>query len=235
MAKFAPHTPPIMGGSFSWDNPPQTGHPGEDYNCRCFAEPYIRGQSEFANQVLVLADTDNPYQWTNVDFSLHFYLGEGRGLSLSQTGHLNGIIEYYFYTLDRYDAVNAQIIEEARQREGIFGYHFDSTYEFRPYLYVFGGGTVSGVFTGNVRRDAGMMYINGEVEYFYDDTFTDPLSVRETIRGTSEPEAAYFLERIITDGFGSAFPMRGYWKTKFEAQALLNRRGSTYFWNSNDH
>ena len=26
------------GRVFSWDNPPSTGHPGEDYNCRCWAE-----------------------------------------------------------------------------------------------------------------------------------------------------------------------------------------------------
>ena len=24
---------------FSWDNPPPTGHPGYDYNCRCGAAP----------------------------------------------------------------------------------------------------------------------------------------------------------------------------------------------------
>lgn len=28
------------GKIFSWDNPPPTGHPGEDYGCRCTAEPY---------------------------------------------------------------------------------------------------------------------------------------------------------------------------------------------------
>ncbi|MCW8915521.1 MAG: phage minor head protein [Magnetovibrio sp.] len=26
------------GKKFSWDNPPEGGHPGEDYNCRCWAE-----------------------------------------------------------------------------------------------------------------------------------------------------------------------------------------------------
>lgn len=40
------------GRIFSWDNPPNTGHPGEDYNCRCTAEPYTRGESEFAYQTL---------------------------------------------------------------------------------------------------------------------------------------------------------------------------------------
>ena len=28
------------GKVFSWDNPPPTGHPGDDDNCRCVAEPY---------------------------------------------------------------------------------------------------------------------------------------------------------------------------------------------------
>lgn len=27
------------GKIFSWDNPPSTGHPGEDYGCRCEAKP----------------------------------------------------------------------------------------------------------------------------------------------------------------------------------------------------
>lgn len=34
------------GRIFSWDNPPETGHPGEDYNCRCTAEPYYGSQHE---------------------------------------------------------------------------------------------------------------------------------------------------------------------------------------------
>lgn len=28
------------GRIFSWDNPPPVGHPGEDFGCRCTAEPY---------------------------------------------------------------------------------------------------------------------------------------------------------------------------------------------------
>lgn len=28
------------GRIFAWDEPPTTGHPGEDYNCRCRAVPY---------------------------------------------------------------------------------------------------------------------------------------------------------------------------------------------------
>ena len=28
------------GVIFAWDAPPPTGHPGEDFGCRCIAEPY---------------------------------------------------------------------------------------------------------------------------------------------------------------------------------------------------
>ncbi len=28
------------GKIFSWDDPPSTGHPGEDYGCRCWAQPF---------------------------------------------------------------------------------------------------------------------------------------------------------------------------------------------------
>lgn len=36
------------GRIFSWSVPPDTGHPGEDYNWRCEAVPYVDGQTEFA-------------------------------------------------------------------------------------------------------------------------------------------------------------------------------------------
>jgi len=29
------------GRVFSWDDPPDGGHPGEDYNCRCWADPLV--------------------------------------------------------------------------------------------------------------------------------------------------------------------------------------------------
>ena len=31
---------------FRWDSPPNSEHPGQAYNCRCFAEPFITGVSE---------------------------------------------------------------------------------------------------------------------------------------------------------------------------------------------
>jgi len=36
------------GQIFSWTSPPEGGHPGEDYNCRCWAEP-VKGQASKIN------------------------------------------------------------------------------------------------------------------------------------------------------------------------------------------
>lgn len=34
------------GQRIAWDDPPEGGHPGQDYNCRCTAEPDLRGLLE---------------------------------------------------------------------------------------------------------------------------------------------------------------------------------------------
>lgn len=33
----------LEGQTFSWDSPPDVGHPGQDYQCRCVAVPVIEG------------------------------------------------------------------------------------------------------------------------------------------------------------------------------------------------
>lgn len=38
----------LEGKIFSWDDPPEPGHPGEDYQCRCVALPYIEALADIA-------------------------------------------------------------------------------------------------------------------------------------------------------------------------------------------
>lgn len=38
----------LEGKIFSWDDPPEPGHPGEDYQCRCIALPYIEELADIA-------------------------------------------------------------------------------------------------------------------------------------------------------------------------------------------
>ncbi|MFO1242541.1 MAG: phage minor head protein [Rickettsiales bacterium] len=218
------------GKIFAWDNPPPTGNPGEDYGCRCVAEPYVEGKSEYAYQTLTSVIADAPNKWTDYDLTRHFYLGGGRGVSLSEIGRKKGLINYYFYTLGKYNDVNAQIIDSARRHLGEeFSYSFSNSYGFRDYLYVFGGGVVDGIFVGTSDYQNGMIIVKGNVEYFYDDVFTDSLSIRELYDNDPRPEDMLWIEKITQFG-GSYFPIKDYWKTKFYAEARLNWETSIYHW-----
>ena len=218
------------GKLFAWDSPPDTGHPGEDYNCRCIAEPYVAGTSEIAYQTIIShVDTSRP-KWSNIILTWHYYFGGGQGIELWRMGHLQGVIDFYFYKLGRYDAVNNQIIQAARERTlGEFGYHFDGSYGFGDYLYVFGGGVVSGLFSGTSRMRGNMMVIEGTVEYFYDDTFTDPVSLRENFGGSSNPENMNWVEQITEFG-GTHYPIADRWKTAFYAEVHPDAHSSIYHW-----
>lgn len=39
--RVRPEHAALEGQRFSWDSPPAPGHPGQDYNCRCVALPYV--------------------------------------------------------------------------------------------------------------------------------------------------------------------------------------------------
>ncbi len=78
------------GKIFSWDTPPAIGHPGENFNCRCTAEPYY-GISYTLHQHIIRPIVDaiqnhlaKTPKWNNTDMSLHFYTGNGSGVSLTQ-------------------------------------------------------------------------------------------------------------------------------------------------------
>ena len=42
----------VDGQVFGWDSPPEFGHPGEDYQCRCWAEPILPEEMAFQAQLL---------------------------------------------------------------------------------------------------------------------------------------------------------------------------------------
>lgn len=224
------------GRLFSWDIRPSTGYPGEELNCRCKAEAYIKGESEFAYQELVFAANDATPKWKTLDFLKHHYFGNGRTVLLEQIGHLSGLINHYFYSVvrdgkDSRSRVNSQIIEAARNKGwGAFSYVFNNSYtELGDYLWVFGGGTISGVFNGNVHPENGMLVIQGNVEYRYQDTFTDLVNARQRIsHGTSNPEEASILTLLATDFYGVYFDILGSWKTQFSSEVKENRQSSVY-------
>lgn len=219
------------GKIFSWDVPPETGHPGEDYNCRCTAEPYVRGESEFAEQAFITPPLDQPLEWDDYNFLSYFIYGNGVALTLSETGHLAGVIDYYFYTLGKYDRINAQIIDEARNHSsGGFEYFFYGAADFEPYLFSIGDATVAGLFSGTVLYQDGTMYIQGNIHYKFFDTYTDLAGERERLIGTSDPSVATPEMLNDTEYGGTYFDILGIWNTTFIAEAKKEEASSRYQW-----
>lgn len=80
------------GKIFAWDNPPETGHPGEAYGCRCRAEPYVQGESEYAKQSLITIVDEGLNRWQWPEFLQYFYFGNGQPITLWAIGHLREIL-----------------------------------------------------------------------------------------------------------------------------------------------
>lgn len=70
-----------------WNDSPD---PGEDFNCRCWAEPLKRVVG--LKQELANADKDASKKWTSLEFLKHFFFGGGSEVTLSETGYLGDII-----------------------------------------------------------------------------------------------------------------------------------------------
>lgn len=123
------------------------------------------------------------------------------------------------------------VIAARKHASGVFSYDFNNSYdEFENYLFVFGGSIVSGVFTGAVRHENGMMYIQGNIEYHYTDTFTDIFDQRQRAIGTSEPSAATRQMLEDTEYGGTYYKITGEWRSSFYAEAKKDERGSRYQW-----
>lgn len=102
--------------------------------------------------------------------------------------------------------------------------------EFKDYLFVFGGVTIHGTFTGTVRHEKDMIYIQGNVEYHYSDKFTDPIGRREEQIGTSDPAAATQELLDATEYGGTFYDITGDWRSSFHAEVKKDERTSRYQW-----
>ncbi len=200
----------------SWGDSPD---PGEEYNCRCWAEP-VKSEAEGLKQEVTSVVKDASQKWDTLEFGLHFINGNGREVTLSEIGHLGGIIDKAREIM--FKNVEDQVAEKMRQIEsGSLIYTTENSYDqLNEVHWVLGGGTIQTKTVGVVKQDGNVLTLEGWVEYLYFDEVTDPINIRELYRGHHQvadlPDS--FLggaELRATDLFlGKAYPITGNWKTR---------------------
>jgi len=142
------------GKIYDWDDPPPGGHPGEDFGCRCWAEP-IEALKEEKKRI-----SKDPFiQWPgklSIPASfIRYFKGTGNGiLTLDQMGLLD-------------DIKRSSGTEKARTRfrEQLRGFienemiisqpgtyplenYFENSYSFHDQSIIIGNGTLGGHFQG---------------------------------------------------------------------------------------
>lgn len=208
------------GRIFSWDDPPETGHPGEAENCRCEAIPYRPGETEFAFHTFTTDLSSPNSRWGNADFVNHFYTGGGRPVTLSEIGHLAEIANVYAYETGAEGAFRRladQIADAAREKPaGPIDYPFGTTYDFGSVAFSHGNATVKGNFLGT-KTDLGEMFrIEGNSTFEFSDVFTDPLDFRDRYRRDRKAAAFGFETRMTQShvAFCNSDIERSIWATR---------------------
>lgn len=168
------------GHIFAWDNPPPTGHPGEDFGCRCTAEPYEPAFKE--NIAITMSDvSDGSVVWSSGDFIHHYYHGGGLGVTVRETGHLSQIIAQYRQLAE--EKLKDQIASRARESQnGTFARDFNNSYPMTGIVFSIGDTKIGGLFHGSATEALGMLTISGEIEFYLRDAFADPADLGELQR-----------------------------------------------------
>jgi len=194
------------GKIFEWETPPPTDHPGEDYGCRCWAEPYNPKLEEADFQSVISAVDDQP-RWSLKEFFDHYFNGKGDLVTLRKIGHLQPIIDHVASTI--YRRVRAQIINKARNVvSGAITDDFINSYSFYGVSWAHGDSTLAGEIHGGVTQQGQFLIISVTVEYKFSDMFEDIFGV------DAEP--------------GIPYPITGWWKTRIEIIANKDERESQY-------
>ena len=191
------------GVIFEWSNPPEDGHPGEDFGC---AESY-EGEKPTGLKLEInqpVKDTVNKWKWD--DFILHFYQGGGKTVTLAGIWHMETIV------YASYESVVPRLLEQLssvieRYDSEYLYYTTRNSYEFKSHVYAIGGATVSTETVGTIKNKDKLLHVDAEVRFSFNDLFTDPLSLRENGGGSRPPKGEEFSEI-----FGQAYEINGHWK-----------------------
>ncbi len=202
----------------AWDNPPAGGyHPGEDYGCRCIAEPYeaeTENLQERTSQTVTSAATDQGNAWGNDKLGWHYQFGGGKPLKLHEIGLLQKVINHA-ETYDQgggsiFERVETQIFTKARQTgSGNYPDSFRRAYSFHDVVWGLGGVQVYGTINVNILNKDKYLMITAAVDYNFEDYFEvtvigDEMDRVKSAKGLHPP-------------FTTPFYIRDKWSTKIEA------------------
>ncbi len=240
------------GKIFAWDSPPPTGHPGEDYGCRCTAEPYTPKTNERIN-ITLSGISDAGSRWSSRDFVHHYFNGRGRGVTVRQTGHLSSIVaKYRQIVIDNPARLPKQIALKAREKKnGSFSDNFYETYKMTDVVFSIGNTTIGGAFSGNSSEKNGILSISGKIGFYLTDEFADPLdigvevidpgrTIYENIHRPLEDRIRQRINRSIFDQIrsnkqdrlgihtGDPYPITDDWSGRFEGQIYADASESSF-------
>lgn len=176
------------GKIFAWDSPPPTGHPGDEYGCRCTAEPFYGKIPEDKIPVDTITEqlditmsgiSDAAEKWGNRDFAYHYFFGKGRTVTLRETGHLQAVVdEYRKRVTDNMKRLPGQIADEARKKKnGSFSDTFRGSYRMHNVIFSLGYSTIKGIFSGNCSEKNGVLTLSGNINFEFEDAFKDPVDI----------------------------------------------------------
>ncbi len=149
------------GKVFAWDTPPPTGHPGDDYGCRCTAEPYLPKINERI-QITLSGVSDTGSSWSNLDFINHYFYGGGLGVTVRKIGHLSSVVaEYRREVIDDPTRLPNQIALKARtNKNGSFSDTFGNTYNMTSVVFSIGHTAIDGRYNGKSSEKYGVLSIS---------------------------------------------------------------------------
>lgn len=210
------------GKTFSWTNPPKGGHPGEAYNCRCWAE-VEQQRAEGLKQTIISQVSSSADKWRTIDFVYHFYFGNGEPVTLSEIGYLAAVIEKAREVM--FHKVENQVAAKMREiKSGPIFYGTENSYpRLREVKFELGGGTIRTETNGTVTRKGDILTLDATVQYGYYDNFTDILDIRKKRHGMSSPKNIPKSEVSWTDLYGTWFEITGDWRTKLTGSIPIIR------------
>ena len=237
--KVRPNHAANNGRVFAWDDPPDTGHPGEDYVCRCTAEPFMPSVNE-SIEIEVADVDDEDAAWSSRDFVNHYYNGRGRGVTVRETGHLSRIVAQYMGEVS--ERLKGTIARVARGNpNGTFSGDFVNTYNMTGIVFSIGDTTIGGRFTGNCIAEFGILTLSGQFEFYLEDEFVDPADVGveiidlgETIYENIHRPLDDYLRGRPNGGqrlgihTGEPYPITDQWSGSFSGQVYANPARSNF-------